>query len=379
MLRIGITGQTGFVGSHLAASLSLHREQFVIINFKDEYFDETRLLEDFVRNSDVIVHFAAINRHEDPDVLYKTNVNLVQKLIDACEKTSSKPHILFSSSVQENRDNHYGRSKKAGRRLFEQWAHKHDAGFTGMLIPNVYGPFGKPFYNSVVATFCHQLTHSEVPEVDVDGEVGLIYIGELVSAIMSEIEGGSKSESPPKMISTKEIQPTSVIRVSSLLERLTQYRDLYFRKGVIPNLSDPFDLNLFNTFICYIDHSRFYPFHLSSHSDKRGAFVETMKLNSGGQISYSSTVPGVTRGNHYHTRKAERFAVIKGQARIQIRKVGTEKIFTFELNGENPSFVDMPIWYTHNITNIGNEDLFTIFWINEHYDEADPYTYFEMV
>ena len=170
-----------------------------------------------------------------------------------------------------------------------------------------------------------------------------------------------------------------MILVSELLAKLTNYRDLYFRQGVIPDLNDPFDLNLFNTFVCYIDHSRFYPFDLNAHADDRGAFVETMKLNSGGQISFSSTVPGVTRGNHFHTRKAERFAVIKGQAKIEIRKIGSEKIFAFELNGENPSFVDMPIWYTHNITNIGETELLTIFWINEHYSSEDSDTHFEQV
>ena len=379
MLKIGITGQLGFVGSHLANTLSLDKERFVVINFKDEYFEESSQLENFVRNSDVIVHFAAINRHDDPDVLYDTNVNLAQKLIDVCEKTSSKPHIVFSSSIQENRDNHYGRSKKACRILLEDWAHKHDASFTGMLIPNVYGPFGKPYYNSVVATFCHQLTHDENPVIEVDGEIGLVYVGELVSEIISAIGGRDNLESHPNIVTTRVIRASKMIRVSSLLEKLTQYRDLYFCKGAVPDLSDPFDLNLFNTFICYIDHSRFYPFLLNPHSDKRGAFVETMKLNSGGQISFSSTVPGVTRGNHYHTRKAERFAVIKGQAKIEIRKIGSEKVLTFDLHGDNPSFVDMPIWYTHNITNIGETELLTIFWINEHYDSEDSDTYFALV
>ena len=379
MLKVGITGQAGFVGSHLANTLSLYKDQFDLIEFRDEYFDESSLLEDFVKDSDVVVHFAALNRHDDPEILYKTNVGLAQKLIDACEKTSSRPHILFSSSIQENRDNHYGRSKKEGRRLLELWAHKYDAPFTGMLIPNVYGPFGMPHYNSVVATFCHQLTHDEEPEVDVDGKIGLIYVGELVSEIISAIVGESEIEFSANMVTKKEIKPSKVIRVSELLAKLTQYRDLYFRQGVIPDLSDPFDLNLFNTFICYIDHSRFYPFDLNDHADDRGAFVETMKLNSGGQISYSSTVPGVTRGNHYHTRKAERFAVIEGRAKIEIRKIGSDRIFVFELNGDNPSFVDMPIWYTHNITNTGEGELLTIFWINEHYNSEDSDTHFELV
>ena len=147
----------------------------------------------------------------------------------------------------------------------------------------------------------------------------------------------------------------------------------------MPNLDSIFERNLFNTFLCYIDHDSFFPFHLQKHSDNRGSFVETIKLNSGGQVSFSTTVPGITRGNHYHTRKAERFCVIKGKAKIELRKIGTNKISTFLLDGETPSFVDMPVWYTHNITNIGNDELYTIFWINEHYNSEDGDTYFENV
>ncbi len=145
---------------------------------------------------------------------------------------------------------------------------------------------------------------------------------------------------------------------------------------MIPDLSNTFERNLYNTFLCYVDHESFFPFHLKLNTDNRGSFVETVKLNSGGQVSFSTTVPGITRGNHFHIRKAERFAVIKGKARIEIRRVGTNNKLSFELDGARPSFVDMPIWHTHNITNIGEEELYTIFWVSEHYDANDPDTYF---
>jgi UDP-2-acetamido-2,6-beta-L-arabino-hexul-4-ose reductase len=144
-------------------------------------------------------------------------------------------------------------------------------------------------------------------------------------------------------------------------------------------LDGTFERNLFNTFLCYINHESFFPFQLKLNTDERGSFIETVKLNSGGQVSFSTTVPGITRGNHFHTRKAERFAVIKGKARIDIRKIGTEKILSFELDGRQPSFVDMPIWFTHNITNIGDDELYTIFWINEHFNSEDTDTFFEKV
>jgi len=372
-IRVGITGQAGFVGTHLFNTLGLYSTQFERIHFEDAFFQDENELHKFVNSCDVIVHLAAMNRHNDPEVLYKTNISLVSQLINACETTNSTPHILFSSSTQEERDNLYGKSKKEGRQLLENWAKRNNAKFTGFVIPNVFGPFGNPYYNSVVATFCYQLTHYEMPKIEVDGEIKLIYVGELVHAIIQQI---TNHRSP---ITTCQISHTSQIKVSALLQKLTDYKKSYFEKGIIPNLDNTFEYNLFNTFLCYIDHKNFYPFHLKKHSDTRGSFVETIKLKSGGLISYSITNSGITRGNHFHTRKAERFAVIKGKARIEIRKIGTEEILSFELDGKNPSFVDMPIWYTHNITNVGEEKLYTIFWINEHFDENDTDTYFEKV
>lgn len=384
-LRIGITGQSGFIGTHLYHYLGL-QEDVERIPFKDELFEKEKDLGKFVSECDVIVHLAALNRHNEPDIIYKTNIQLVQKLISACETTSSTPHILFSSSTQEERDNLYGKSKKEGRKLLEQWAESNGASFTGLVIPNVFGPFGHPYYNSFIATFCHQLTHREQPEIQVDGEVKLIYVGELVKEIFDKIKEKSNAEGQSSMKQIKgskveryQVPFTSENKVSKVLSLLENYKKNYFEKGIIPNLDNEFEKNLFNTFLCYIDHENFFPFHLKKHSDDRGSFVETVKLNSGGQVSFSTTVPGITRGNHYHTRKVERFAVIKGKARIEIRRIGTDKVLSFELNGENPSFVDMPVWYTHNITNTGNEDLYTIFWINEHYNPEDGDTYFEVV
>jgi len=384
MIKVGITGQTGFVGTHLYNTLGLYPEKFERISFEDAYFQNKNKLKEFVQSCDAIVHLAAMNRHNDPEVLYKTNIGLVSQLITACEATHSTPHILFSSSTQEERDNLYGKSKKEGRELFEQWADRNSAQFTGFIIPNVFGPFGNPYYNSVVATFCHQLTHNETPKIDVDGEIKLIYVSELVEVIIKKIKEHSVAQSnivsnPVIPCETFFVPHTSSIKVSELLEKLQEYKENYFEKGIIPNLNDSFELNLFNTFLCYIDHETFFPFHLKLNTDDRGSFVETIKLNSGGQVSFSTTVPGITRGNHFHTRKAERFAVIKGRARIELRRIGTDKVLSFELDGKEPAFVDMPVWFTHNITNIGDEELFTIFWINEHYDAEDPDTFFEKV
>ena len=200
MIRVGITGQSGFVGTHLFNTLGLCPDKFERIFFNDAYFQDSSMLSEFVSGCDTIVHLAALNRHNDPNVIYATNIELVVKLLHACENAAVKPHIIFSSSTQEEKDNLYGHSKREGRELFESWAAKNNSHFTGFVIPNVFGPFGNPYYNSVVATFCHQLTHNETPRIEVDGELKLIYVGELVSEIIKKIELNSEFYTPEKSI-----------------------------------------------------------------------------------------------------------------------------------------------------------------------------------
>ena len=372
MINVGITGQAGFVGTHLFNFLRLEPEQFNLVPFEDDYYKDSETLNQWVSKCDAIVHLAALNRHNDPDTIYNTNVELVKQLIVALEETQSTPHILFSSSTQEEFDNPYGRSKKVGRELLVDWAKRNGALFTGLVIPNVFGPFGNPYYNSVVATFSHQITHGEQTRIDVDKLMKLIYVGELVEVIRHCIVEGISSPA-------HEVPHTSELKVTELLEILEGYHSTYTENGMIPSLNNEFERNLFNTFRGYMNIPEHYPVMLKEHTDDRGSFVETMHLGIGGQVSFSTTKPGITRGNHYHTRKIERFVVIKGKALIQLRRIGTEEVINFELDGKNPSYVDMPVWYTHNITNTGSDDLFTLFWINEFYDPDDPDTFYETV
>lgn len=372
MKKIGITGQEGFVGKHLYHTLGLFTEEFERMPYNKSIFENENELDAFVSQCDVIVHLAAMNRHESEQVIYETNVGLVNKLIAALERTGSKAHILISSSTQEERDNLYGKSKKEGREALVNWANTNGGKVTGLIIPNVFGAFGKPFYNSFIATFCYQLTHNQIPIVANDGEVKLIYVQELVAVILKEIR---KGESKAQYF----VEPTAVKKVSEVLALLEKYKAQYFEKGEIPALNTPFELNLFNTYRSYIDYATHFPVKFTQHTDPRGAFVEIIRLGIGGQCSFSTTVPGITRGNHYHTRKIERFAVIKGKALIQLRKIGTDEVLDFYLDGNEPAYVDMPIWYTHNIKNIGEEELYTIFWINEPYNPEDADTYFEEV
>jgi len=369
MLTIGITGQNGFVGRHLYNSIGLLPEAYHLLDFEKEYFQNEEQLDAFVAQCDVIVHLAAMNRHSDPEVIYTTNIQLVTSLVASLERTNSAAHVIMSSSSQEEKDNLYGKSKKEGRELFLNWENNSDGIFSGLIIPNVFGPFGKPNYNSVVATFCHKVVTGEKPEIHVDGTVSLIYVGELVQEILTVIEKGDSNK-------RLTIEATSHIKVSQILTLLNSYKRQYQDNDEIPTINSTFELNLFNTFRCYMDVKNHFPVKFTQHTDPRGSFVEIIRLGIGGQVSFSTTVPGITRGNHFHTRKIERFAVIKGKALIQLRKIGTDEVLDFYLDGDEPAYVDMPIWYTHNIKNIGDDVLYTNFWINEAYNPEDADTYF---
>ena len=375
-MKIGITGEQGFVGTHLKNYLHLF-DDAKLIPFQRNWFESNDTLDLFVSQCDAIVHLAAVNRHEDQQVLHDTNVALAQKLVDACKRTESIPHLLISSSTQEEKDNVYGQSKKTARLIFENWAKETNGLATGLIIPNVFGPFGKPYYNSVVATFCHKITRGETPEIHVDGTVNLIYVLDLVEHIRSVVFNPDQI-SRDKGAACWKISHTKSIKVSALLAMLNDFKTQYMEGLTFPDLSDDFTKALFNTFRCYVP-EEFYPQPHKLNIDERGMFVEYARTQTSGQSSFSTTVPGITRGNHYHATKAERFTVIKGKALIQLRKIGTDEVINYELDGSKPSFVDMPIWYTHNITNIGEEELVTLFWINEPYDPENPDTYWETV
>lgn len=372
MIKVGITGCKGFVGFHLYQTLALQKDKFSLIAFDRSFFDNDKTLDAFVSSCDVVVHLAALNRHNNPQLIYNTNISLVKSIVASLKRTASKAHLIISSSTQEERDNLYGKSKKEGRLLLSEWANQSGGRLSGLIIPNVFGPFGHPFYNSVIATFCHQISRGETPEIDVDGDLKLIYVGELVEEIINVILNNDNTH---ELI----IPHTGKAKVSEILSLLQYFRKSYQDNGEIPVLVNDFQHKLFNTYRCYMYVTSYFPKKFVQHTDNRGAFVEIARQGIQGQTSFSTTLPGITRGNHFHTRKIERFAVIKGKALIQLRRIGTEVVYDFFLDGNEPAYVDMPIWYTHNIKNIGDDVLYTIFWINEPYDANNPDTYFEIV
>jgi UDP-2-acetamido-2,6-beta-L-arabino-hexul-4-ose reductase len=371
MIKVGVTGSNGFIGWHLYHTLELDTNQFKIIEFKRVWFYENIKLDSFVSNCDIIVHLAGLNRHSEESAIYDTNVRLAECLVESFKRTDFKGQVIFSSSIQEERNNTFGNSKKAARELFANWANLTAGKFQGLIIPNVFGAFGVPFYNSVISTFCHQLVNGENSKIEIDATLNLIYIDDLINKIIYLFN----TDTNENFI----IAHTDTYKVSEILELLIKFKNKYFENRQIPSFNNKFELNLFNTFRSYFNLNTHFPIKYKNNIDERGNFVEIIRLETGGQVSFSTTKPEITRGNHFHTRKIERFSVIKGKALIQLRRIGTTQVYNYYLSGDEPAYVDIPIWYTHNIKNIGEEELYTMFWINEFYDANDPDTYYEKV
>ena len=369
-MKIGITGMIGFVGTHLRDRL--YREQDIeVLPFADEYYEQPENFIEFAKNADVIVHLAGVNRHE-PDVVYRKNIELMEKLLEYVDISGNKPYIIFSSSTQIERDNPYGKGKKRAMEILEKWSGENNTPAVSMVVPNVFGDGGKPFYNSVVATFCHQITHNQQPKIDNDGQMTMVYINDLVEDVFQLIK------QQPDKYRTEYIKPRVEVKVSEILSLLERFKTSYYDSGTVPTLKSDFERSLYGTFISYMDEADWQR-KLTKNTDQRGSFVEVFKFAEAGQVSFSTTKPGITRGNHYHTRKSEKFCVVSGEASIKLRRIGTDKVIDYKVSGDEPSWIEMPIYYTHNITNIGNSELLTLFWIDEPFDPSDPDTFFEEV
>jgi UDP-2-acetamido-2,6-beta-L-arabino-hexul-4-ose reductase len=367
---IVITGMVGFIGSHLRDRF--RREQDIEVpSFEDVWFSQPEKLQEVLESSNTVVHLAAMNRGDDKEI-YATNIELVNKLIKAIDNLNIRPHVIFSSSTQAALDNPYGRSKKEGERILENWSKNSSAPVTVLTIPNVFGDRGRPFYNSVIATFCHLLTHGGQPQIQVDKEIGLIYINELSEVFWSKVK------SPPAGFERVDVRATATVKVTDILTLLNYFKDCFYVKKVVPAFANNFEKNLYNTFLSYAEPSD-YEQALTLRTDDRGGLFEVVKENKGSQIFFSTTKPGIVRGNHYHTRKQEKFCVVKGEAIIRLRRIGTDKIIEYKVSGEKPVVVEMPILYTHNIENVGSGELCTLFWTNELFDPNDSDTFFEKV
>ena len=312
-MKVGITGANGLIGWHLRTWLFTHRPDIEVRLATRETFNDQGKLQHFVSDLDFIVHCAGANRGEDP-IVEATNIELANQLSNACEAMAQKgkryPQIVFTNSTHVDRDTAYGRGKREAAHLLKNSAEMFGSGFANLILPHVFGEFGRPFYNSVVSTFCHQLAIGEKPEILVDGDLELIHAQVVAERCVDAIE---KLDNGVRRIDGNHL------KVSVLYNKLEYFSRSYFDQ-IIPDLIDSFDIELFNTFRSYL-FPKYYPRTLTLHSDNRGSLFELIKSQRGGQAFLSTTIPGITRGNHYHTRKVERFLVVAGDAEIRLRKL----------------------------------------------------------
>ena len=371
-MRIIVSGHKGFIGEHLVRNLKLHYPKKDLIFLTKDDFKNIDILSNKIKKNDLIYHLASVNliSPEEQDLFdlnYKINFNLFLAL----KKVEFSGILFFSSSLKEKTNTIYGKAKKEGRKMFEKLSKELKFVFNCLLIPNVYGPFCKPNYNSFIATFSYNLINKKQVKIIKDDEINLIYIDDLIKEILKIIK-------KPKLKINLE-KSINVFKVSVVLDKLTFFLKSYIIKNEFPKLENDFDNKLFNSFRSYIDLKKHYPISHKIHQDERGLFSELSRSHSKGQSSISFTKPGYTRGNHFHKRKIERFTVLKGEAEIQIRKFMTNEIVSYKLNGKKFPFIDIPIWHVHNIKNIGKDILITHFWINDFYEKNDDDTFSENV
>jgi UDP-2-acetamido-2,6-beta-L-arabino-hexul-4-ose reductase len=366
-MRVGITGADGFLGWHLRSLLHEDTDDTATPCDQASFADDDAL-KDLVATSDAIVHFAGINRGTESEVL-DGNLAITDRLIGALQRSGRAPHVLFASSVQIERDNPYGEAKRVCAQHLQAWADGCGARFTTVVLPNVFGEFGRPFYNSVVATFCHQLVHGEEPRIVVDGPLELVNAQDAVARFVALAHDGT--------VGVVRLRGHDPLLVSEVLRRLQGLNSPY-ASGTFPVLSDPFDLQLFNTLRSFR-----YPDQVQGscevHTDARGSLWDVARAQGAGQTFVSWTLPGITRGNHCHRHKVERFAVLSGSGRIRLRRLFTPDVYTYDLTGELPGYVDMPTFCTHSIENTGSVPLLTLFWSSELFDAGSPDTRSEPV
>ena len=369
-MKLAITGANGFLAYHLRCHLLKFADyQLTLISTAD--FQNQSLLSEKIKDVDAVVHMAGVNRGSDDEV-FNGNIQAGEKLIKALEANTKKPTLIFTSSTHIYKDSAYGRAKKQCGEMFSVWAKQTGSIYTELILPHVFGEGGKPYYNSTVATFCHQVVKNETPEIKVDIELNLVHAGDVALKIIEILQR------PANKVKSELIAMNGEkIFVSAVLEKIKALHHRY-QDRVIPQFKTAFDLNLFNTIRSYMFPQE-YPVKLVLKTDNRGSLFEAVKTDHGGQAFLSTTKPGITRGQHYHYQKIERFCVIQGEATIQIRKLLTDEVHEFKVTGAEPSFIDMPAMHTHNITNTGATDLLTLFWAHEILDPNRPDTYSEIV
>lgn len=372
-MKFVITGAGGLIGWHAAARLHAEncaarfRRQpipYEIVCLDHAGFEDDMRLADALSSADAVLHFAGVNRAE-PDVVEAANPAIAMRLAVACRAAAVTPHIVYANSTHAVTDTPYGRSKRITGEILSQVG----GPYTDLILPHIFGEGARPRYNNVTATFIEAVINGEAPQIDPAGKVFLLHAGTAAQAAIGAILDGKSA------VVTPEPRKTAV---PELWDKLTTWHRDY-NVNLFPDLRDPFDLALFNSYRAALYPSQF-PRALKLNTDARGTLFEAVKGGGGGGQSFASwTEPGVTRGDHFHLHKVERFLVLRGEALIRIRRVLGGPTWEYRVSGEVPAAVDMPTLHTHSIENTGSSPLLTMFWTHEIFDPAKPDTYADPV
>lgn len=369
-----ITGAGGFVGKNLVATLRTAGYTDLMLFEKD---DTPETLADYCRRAAFVVHLAGINRPTDPSEFYTGNAGLTDTLLADLEAAGNTAPVLVTSSTQAELENDYGKSKRQAEEAI--FAHRRRTGAAVYVfrMPGVFGKWCRPNYNSVVATFCHNVAHGLPIQVrDPAFSLPLVYIDDVVACILAAFDGQVMMDrSTTPICHMHPIHEVTLGRLAELIQGFAAGRTSL----AVPDLAPgSFEKKLYSTYLSYLPSDQFsYP--LEMHTDNRGSFTEFLRSPERGQVSINISHPGIVKGNHWHHTKNEKFLVVKGEGVIRFRNIFSWEVIEYHVSGDKLEVVDIPCGYTHNIENVGTEDMVTVMWANEAFDPDHPDTFFEPV
>lgn len=363
-MNVLITGADGFIGKNLCLALA-ERKSYNVLSIGRRSSQQE--LEQAVRAAEAVIHLAGINRPTDPAEFESGNHEFTKHLCEMVAQLKPQLPIAFSSSIQAAQANPYGQSKLGAETQLQEHAQRHQSGVAIFRLPNVFGKWCRSNYNSVVATFCHNLTRDLPIEVhDPDRALQLVYVDDVVHAMIQFLE------TPPTTFEHREVQPVYGITLGELRDTLAGFNQNRLAAKTA-NVGEGLTRALYATYVSYLEPQRF-TYRLTKHADPRGVFVEMLKTPSAGQFSYFTAKPGITRGGHYHHTKTEKFLVISGHACFKFRHILTNETYQVHTSGDEPTIVETVPGWVHDVTNTGDQDLVVMLWANEVFDPAKPDT-----
>jgi UDP-2-acetamido-2,6-beta-L-arabino-hexul-4-ose reductase len=370
--KILVTGAKGFIGKNLVAELR-NRKDYEILEFDKD--NSSVDLGSFAKECDLVFHFAGVNRPQSENEFTEGNLDFTKMLLNNLKQFSNKAPIIFSSSTQVAFDNPYGKSKQAAEATLANYSKEMNVPVLIYRFPNVFGKWCRPSYNSVVATFCHNIANNLPIQInDPTTILNLIYIDDVIDEFINLTQNPYSFSGCTLKEKISPLYTLSLYQLATLLESFRKTRD----NRTIPDVSDPFTQKLYATYLSYLPANGFaYP--LKMNTDNRGSFTEFIRSSDRGQVSVSISKPGIVKGNHWHHTKNEKFLVVNGIGLIRFRKIGTADIIEYHVSGEKLEVVDIPPGYTHNIENLGKTDMVTVMWASEPFDPEKPDTFFEEV